>query len=66
LIGNKLNLEIIWPPDNRKESRTPAKSEKKFGRRILTGKSVRKWVETKNYGLKIGEVLGSLSYYIAS
>lgn len=38
------------------------KSEKKFGRKNLTEKSVRKWVETKKYGLKIGEFLACWTY----
>jgi len=38
------------------------KSEKNIGRENLTGKSVEKWVETKNCGLKIVVILSSLTY----
>jgi hypothetical protein len=38
------------------------KSEKNFGRRNLTGKSVKKWVETKNRGLKISGILAVWTY----
>jgi hypothetical protein len=38
------------------------KIEKKFGRGILTGESVKKWVEMKNRGLKIGKILSSSTY----
>jgi len=38
------------------------KSEKNIGRESLTGKSVEKWVETKNRGLKIGKILGGSNY----
>jgi len=33
------------------------KSKKNFGGGNLTGKSVKKWVETKNRGLKIDVIL---------
>jgi hypothetical protein len=32
------------------------------GRENLTEKSVEKWVETKNRGLKIGKILGGSTY----
>jgi len=38
------------------------KSEKNIGRGSLIGKSVKKWVEMNFYGLKIGVILGSLTY----
>ena len=38
------------------------KSEKNIGRENLTGKSVEKWVETKNRGLKIAKILGGSTY----
>ena len=38
------------------------KSEKNIGRENLTEKWVEKWVETKNRGLKIGEILGGSTY----
>ena len=38
------------------------KSEKNFDRGILTGKSVEKWVETKNHGLKIYVILPLWTY----
>jgi len=38
------------------------KIEEIFGGWNLTDKSAKKWVEMKNCGLKIGEILGSLAY----
>ena len=38
------------------------KSEKNFGSGDLTRKSVEKWVETKNYGLKIGAISARWTY----
>jgi len=38
------------------------KSEKNLSRGNLTGKSVKKWVETKNHGLKIDVILARWAY----
>jgi len=38
------------------------KSEKNIGRENLTGKLVKKWVEKKNGGLKIGVILACWTY----
>ena len=38
------------------------KSEKNLGRRNLTGKSVKNWVEMKNRGLKIDVILARWTY----
>jgi hypothetical protein len=38
------------------------KVKKYFGRENLTGKSVKKWVETRNRGLKIAEIIAHWAY----
>ena len=47
---------------NRRRQQKMKKSEKNIGRGDLTEKSVKKWVETKIYGLKIGVILACWTY----